>query len=48
MGKRVDFLVCIVIIFDFNFFIDQVGVFCFIVVNMIFVEIVIFFNIDRF
>lgn len=48
MGKRVDFLVRIVIILDFNLRIDQVGVFCFIVQNMIFLEFVILFNIDRF
>lgn len=48
MGKRVDFSVRIVIILDFNLRIDQVGVFRFIVQNMIFLEFVILFNIDRF
>lgn len=48
MGKRVDFSVRIVIILDLNLRIDQVGVFRFIVQNMIFLEFVILFNIDRF
>lgn len=47
MGKRVDFLVRVVIILDLNLFIDQVGVLRIIVQNFSFFEIVILFNIDR-
>lgn len=47
MGKCVDFFVCIVIMLDLNINIDELGVFWSIVFNLIYLEIVIFYNMER-
>lgn len=48
MGKCVDFFVCIVIMFDLNLMFDEFGVSWFIALNMMYLEIVMLYNIDCF
>lgn len=47
MGKCVDFFVCIVIMLDLNINIDELGVFWSIVLNLMYLEIVILYNMER-